>query len=78
MSHMTPAEYQRIRKILESALARPPEQRGAHVKEQCGSDVALQKEVESLLAQDGDGSFLDPAKLDPAGAMRPSPAPGTP
>jgi eukaryotic-like serine/threonine-protein kinase len=47
---MTPEHYQRIGSLFEAALERAPAERAAWLQEACGADVALQAEVEKLLA----------------------------
>lgn len=47
---MTPERYKRIGELFDGALALPPEQRTAWLKEVCGEDATLRSEVEELLA----------------------------
>ncbi|MHC4347072.1 MAG: serine/threonine protein kinase, partial [Planctomycetota bacterium] len=48
-----PADHaERARELFLAAVETPPDQRGALLDEQCGSDMALRAEVESLLAHD--------------------------
>jgi serine/threonine protein kinase len=47
-----------IERLYHEALARPVKDREAFLKEACEGDEALRGEVESLLAHDGDASFL--------------------
>lgn len=54
--------WQQIDRIFKSALERAPSERDAFLDEVCRSDVALRSEVESLIAHDHAGSFMD----DPA------------
>ena len=44
--------WKRIEAILQEALARPPADRDAYVREACGSDHALCAEITSLLEQE--------------------------
>ena len=45
---MTPARWQQLKQIFQSALERRPVERTAFVAQACGDDVALRREVESL------------------------------
>jgi serine/threonine-protein kinase len=47
---MTPERSKQIEKLYHSALNHEPNQRTAFLKEACGDDEALCKEIESLLA----------------------------
>lgn len=48
---MSSAErWNRIRNIFDAALERAPEERSSFICEQCGTDEALQADVQSLLA----------------------------
>jgi Tol biopolymer transport system component len=54
-------------RICEAALQRPTESRAAFLAEACGSDDALRREVESLLAQaSAANSFIETPALDVA------------
>jgi serine/threonine protein kinase len=57
---MTPERRARVERMCSEALEREPSARGAFLAEACGGDDDLQREVESLLAQEAraDG-FLD-------------------
>src|SRR5215469_13388004 len=61
---MTPDLWQQIVKLYHAALERPPEDRGAFLKQAAGSDE-IRREVESLLEQSGSG-VLDEPLWDPA------------
>jgi tetratricopeptide (TPR) repeat protein/tRNA A-37 threonylcarbamoyl transferase component Bud32 len=50
---MDPARLQQIQDLYHSACERGPGERGAFLKEACGGDDELRREVESLLAQNG-------------------------
>jgi serine/threonine protein kinase len=50
---MSPARLQQIQDLYHSAREREPGERGAFLAEACGLDAELQREVESLLAQNG-------------------------
>jgi serine/threonine protein kinase/Tol biopolymer transport system component len=56
---MTSEQWKRVARIHEAALACPPQERPALVAEMSSGDPALQREVESLLAQDSRPSVLD-------------------
>ena len=60
--------WQCVSSIFHGALDRAADDRAAYLKEACGSDAALRREVESLLAQSAaPGSLLDtPAMATPA------------
>ncbi|MGD0814425.1 MAG: protein kinase [Verrucomicrobiota bacterium] len=58
--------------LFESALALPPEQRGAYLDTQCGADAALRRRVEALLeAYSHSDGFLEapPAAAGPSGTL---------
>ena len=63
-----PAErWQKVEQIHDSAMEREPSQRANFVKEACGGDESLRREVESLLAQEGaTGSFQEAPALEVA------------
>ncbi|HEX8651172.1 MAG TPA: protein kinase [Pyrinomonadaceae bacterium] len=57
---MTPERWQRIDEILQAALDCAPQRRKTLLDEACAGDEALRKEVEALLASDGEaGSFIE-------------------
>jgi eukaryotic-like serine/threonine-protein kinase len=60
--------WQRVKTVLGAALERPAEAREAFLREACGEDDGLRREVESLLAARTEaGDFLsEPARLDEA------------
>ena len=47
---MDPEPWQRIKELFEAALGRPEEERSAFLRDACGSDESLRREVEVLLA----------------------------
>ena len=53
----TSDDWRRLEQLFHDALERPPHERSAFLAQACGGDSALQREVESLLAQ-SDGSLL--------------------
>jgi serine/threonine protein kinase/tetratricopeptide (TPR) repeat protein len=57
---MTPARWQAVVKIFESALDKPQSERDEFVRHACAGDLDLESEVARLLAADkGAGSFLE-------------------
>lgn len=42
--------WERVKALFQEALERPPHERAAYVRENCGNDSGLRREVESLLA----------------------------
>ena len=46
---MDPKRWKQVDDVLQSALDRAPEQRDAFLREACGGDEALEREVRSLL-----------------------------
>ena len=57
---MTPERWQKVKSIFDRALESSPASRLAFIRERCGADEELRREVESLLAADSDtGSLLD-------------------
>ena len=58
--------WPRVQTLLAEALERSPEERPAFLDQSCGDDVALRREIESLLkSYTQAGDFLD--RPDPAG-----------
>ena len=58
--HVTPERWQQVKDIFDRAVERDPASRIAFVRDCCGNDDELRKEVESLLASDTEtGSLLD-------------------
>jgi serine/threonine protein kinase/Tol biopolymer transport system component len=60
---MTPDRWAEVERLYHAALARDAGERVAFLRETCAGDVALQREVELLLAQQAsvEGSFGQPA-----------------
>jgi eukaryotic-like serine/threonine-protein kinase len=54
----TPDHWVRIERLYHEALARSASERASFLAEVCAGDVALRREVESLLAHDGGAAFL--------------------
>src|SRR5207245_1431652 len=67
--------WQRVKELLGAALERPEEARQAFLRQACGSDEGMRREVESLLDAKGQaGDFLSkPAGTTPSAHL----APGT-
>ena len=55
---MTANRWADVERLYHEALARPVQDRAAFLSDACGDDADLRREVESLLAHDGDASFL--------------------
>jgi WD40 repeat protein len=57
---MTPDRWQQIEQLYHSALKREGSQRAAFLREACGGDESLRREVESLLAQQSEAkNFIE-------------------
>src|SRR5216683_1025365 len=57
---MTPERWQEVRKVLDSVLELPLEQRTGYLDRSCSEDPTLRREVESLISSyDKAGSFLE-------------------
>jgi serine/threonine-protein kinase len=66
---MTPERWKRVKQLFASALERRAEERDAFLDEACAGDAPLRREVDSLLAADGEpGPFLESVRLDLADA----------
>jgi eukaryotic-like serine/threonine-protein kinase len=71
---MTPERWQQVSRIYHDALARDPQAREAFVRDACGGDAAMQKEVQSLLAEPISAeNFLGQPAAAPAGSPRTDP-----
>jgi eukaryotic-like serine/threonine-protein kinase len=72
---MDSERWRRIEELYHAAVATPPESLQTFLDSACGADAELRREVESLVARDGQaGSFLESRAtetltLDPAAAM---------
>ena len=51
---MKPDRWQKIDAIFHAALQHKPDERGAFIDEACQGDEELRREVESLLAEEGE------------------------
>src|SRR5688500_2341807 len=67
---MSPEQWRAVDAILRAALDRAPDARAAFVAEACGDDDSLRREVESLLAADTGGDFLERAAALPDTSTR--------
>jgi serine/threonine protein kinase len=57
---MTDSRWTRVDRLYQAALERAPERRGAFLRDACGADHALLKEIESLLEfETAAGAFLE-------------------
>src|SRR5882757_6491650 len=64
---MDPQQWQQVDNLLHLVLDRPPEDRDAFLRQACGGDEALEREVRSLLtAQEQAGSFLQNPAIEVA------------
>lgn len=73
---MTPERWREIDTILQRALEREPERRDAWVREACGADEPLRREVVSLLAAHDAAprSFLEHPAVEALGIVAPATA----
>ena len=68
---MTPERYQEVKRVLEAALEKRPDERTTFLTGACGDDPELRREVDSLLgASDAVGDFLAQAALEGLPASR--------
>ena len=49
---MTPERWRQIKEIFDRAVERGPSSQMEYIRERCGDDEELRREVESLLASD--------------------------
>ena len=67
---MTPERWEQVGKLYQAALALPPSEREIFLDDACGHDAAMRRELESLLAAEGDaGSFLAAGAMKDAAKM---------
>lgn len=67
---MTPERWEQVGKLYQAALALPPSEREIFLDDACGDDTAMRRELESLLAAEGDaGSFLALGAMKDAAKM---------
>jgi serine/threonine protein kinase/Tol biopolymer transport system component len=55
---MKPERWRQVDQLFQAALERAPEDRSAFINEACGDDDSLRREVEALLAADGEARSL--------------------
>ncbi|HEY2855093.1 MAG TPA: protein kinase [Gemmatimonadaceae bacterium] len=74
---MTPERWRIVDAILQAALATEPDRRDAFVRDACGDDEALRREVASLLSANDAmaGDFLERPAAEVLGGAAPPPAP---
>jgi len=64
---MDAERWKQVDRLLDAALARPPDERDAFLRQTCVDDEALEREVRSLLAaREQAGSFLESPAIDVA------------
>ena len=60
---MNPERWRQVDQLFQAALERAPEERPAFINEACGGDDSLRREVEVLLAADGEAEGFSGDKL---------------
>src|SRR5436190_12206675 len=55
---MSPERWREIEEMFQAAQQRPGSQRTQYLREQCGEDIALREEVQSLLAREASAEAL--------------------
>ena len=64
---MTPERWEQVGQLFQAALERRPGERTAFLRQACGEDESLCREVESLLAaEEKSGDFLAASAIDDA------------
>jgi eukaryotic-like serine/threonine-protein kinase len=67
---VTSTRWQQVERLYHEAMGRAPDARAAFLLDACGGDVELQREIESLLAQEiGSDAFLNGAAVDAAARL---------
>src|SRR5262245_13928597 len=57
---MSPERWRQVDQLFQAALERAPEERAVFINQACGGDDSLRREVEALLASDGEAeSFIE-------------------
>ena len=76
---MDAERWKQVDRLLDAALARPPDERDAFLRQTCVDDEALEREIRSLLAaREQAGSFLESPAIDVAArALALAPRPDT-
>jgi serine/threonine protein kinase/tetratricopeptide (TPR) repeat protein len=76
---MDAERWKQIDRLLDAALARPPDERNAFLRQSCVDDEALESEIRALLAaREQAGSFLEGPAIDVAArALALAPRPDT-
>ncbi len=69
---MTPELYQRVKQLFMQSLEIPQSERAAWLNRECGSDLELRKEVESLLSTQPEDALLTGSQVVGSGSSRPS------
>src|ERR1700693_3431075 len=72
-TRMTAERWQQIKAIFDSVVECDPPARAEFLRQRCGSDGELQREVESLLSSDGAPTALLEGPIVGAGAMAAAP-----
>ena len=66
--------WQQVEEIFHEALQRDPAKRDAYLREACGSDAVLHKEIGDLIAHHEPGSGFEPWAADAAAQLIAAPA----
>src|ERR1051326_3067685 len=66
---LNPEQWRRIEELYYAALDHRPESRETFLFGACNGDESLRREVESLLATDGEGAIVDHAALELAAEL---------
>ncbi len=70
---MTPESWEQVGQLYQAALELQPEERTSFLRQVCGEDESLCREVESLLAAEEEaGDFLAAGAIDDAARTPPS------
>src|SRR3989449_5724126 len=74
---MTPARWQQVKQIFQSAIERPPSERDGFISEACADDRELRSEVESLISShDQAGDSIEAMAAEAATEMLADEQPG--
>ncbi len=66
---ITPERWQQVKELFHAALERAPEERSSFLSKACSGDDAIRREVESLLANEVDETFLNTPAYELAARM---------